>query len=381
MSYELLRSEIIDAGFCQGCGSCVGSCKHIEMDEAVPTLKDYCILERNGKECGKCYQNCPQVIQKTFEQKEPLAMYSLRSKNPEILANASNGGFVTTIAKELLENETLSEIVMVQKGEETPVAVTVSTPDDVIKKAGVIYSRSGVLERLVGLIGETFEPVGIVGVPCEMRGAAQIEESMNREILKIGLFCSSQIHPEKRCGCTLLGEANPIVIEGLKEIIEEWESENAEDVAEEGKRCESCKAFCKHCQDFPAISSDITAGEVGSRQGYTTVVAWTERGKEIIYNSIEKGLFETGEVNEEDVKTAINLKSLRELMNFEKTPRQQVLDYVTNQGPSTISDIVKDTGLDPKKARYEALRLVQLMTFEMNADSSLDEPIFSLICD
>ncbi|MHA2399127.1 MAG: hypothetical protein ACXADU_09585 [Promethearchaeota archaeon] len=106
-----------------------------------------------------------------------------------------------------------------------------------------------------------------------------------------------------------------------------------------------------------------------------------ERGKEIIDNSIEKGLFETGEVNKEDVKTAINLKSLRELMNFEKTPRQQVLDYVTNQGSSTITDIVKETGLNPKKARYEALRLVQLMTFEMNADPSLDEPIFTLICD
>ncbi|MFX0057105.1 MAG: Coenzyme F420 hydrogenase/dehydrogenase, beta subunit C-terminal domain [Candidatus Hodarchaeota archaeon] len=380
MSYELLKSEIIDEGFCQGCGLCVGSCKHIEMKDMIPTLKDYCILEKDGQDCGRCYQNCPQVIQKNFEVKPALGIYSLRSKNKEILAKASSGGFVTTLTKELLENQTISEIVMVQEQDEDRVAERVSDPNKVVEKAGVVYIRSGVLERLIELIGETFDPVGIVGVPCEMRGAANIEESMNREILKIGLFCSSQIHPDKRCGCTLIGETMSLNI--LKELEEESETVNPEDLdLQDGKRCESCKAHCKHCQDFPAIYSDITAGEVGSAAGYTTVIAWTERGKELVESAIEKGLFDIGEVNEEDLKTAIDFKAKRELFSFEKTPRQQVLDYITEKGPSTITDIVKETGLEPKKARYEALRLAQLMELEMKADPSMDEPIFSIICD
>ena len=68
-------------------------------------------------------------------------------------------------------------------------------------------------------------------------------------------------------------------------------------------------------------------------------------------------------------------------MNFEKTPRQKVLNYISLQGPSTITDIAKQTGLEPKKARYEALRLVQLMALEMKADPNMKEPIFSMICD
>ncbi|GAF90848.1 unnamed protein product, partial [marine sediment metagenome] len=96
MSFELLKSEVIDPGLCQGCRLCIGLCKHIELDNLRPTLKDYCILERNGQDCGKCYQSCPQVIQTKFEEKQPLAIYSLRSKSPEILAKASSGGFVTT---------------------------------------------------------------------------------------------------------------------------------------------------------------------------------------------------------------------------------------------------------------------------------------------
>ena len=197
MSFELLKKEIIDTGLCQGCGLCAGSCKHIEMDILRPTLKDYCILERDGQDCGKCYQDCPQVIQEKFEQKQPKAIYSLRSKNPKILAKAANGGVVTTLAKELLDNQSLAEIVMVQDKEDKPEADIISDPDEVVNKAGVVYGRSGVLQKLVNLVGETFEPVGIVGVPCEMRGAAELEEEMNREILKIGLFCNSQMRTEQ----------------------------------------------------------------------------------------------------------------------------------------------------------------------------------------
>ena len=819
MSFELLKSEIIDAGLCQGCGLCVGSCKHIEMEILRPTLKDYCILERDGEECGKCYQTCPQVIQKKFKEKQPLGIYSLRTKNPEILSKASSGGFVTTLTKELLENETIKEVIMVQEIDEKPIADRVTDPDDVVQKAGVFYGRSGVLERLVELTGETFEPVGIVGVPCEMRGAAKLAEDMNREILKIGLFCNSQMRTEETdkglvcspccngcpsgvnaqgyislirqgqyqdavdlirennplpsiCGrictnecehaCTLIGDDHPVAIRELKKFVTEWEIQqehkpkkavkkngkkvaiigagpagltaghylrklgyaptifektdqtggmlrfgvpqfrlpnyvldydvksitdagvelvlnkplgpdmtiedlkkegyeaifiatgqykprtlrlegeelpnvhvainflmdrkyrfweneeefksktigiigggpvavdvgqtalrlgaekvhlvdimneqdlelvlkdipeneyefmnyhfatstskitqnedgklvlncyniewgtpddtgrrplnkvegseyeipidvivmavgqavdfdlidiatnhelekernkidinpvtfetsipgvfaggdivsnskavaiagiahgkeaaisidrylkgkdleagryvqnkmfftgprkppkdyslkpeslseateeiqwsfdeidekfNEEMAIQEARRCLSCNHFCSHCQDFPAIYSDITAGEVGSKKGYTTVVAWTEKGKELVDNTITKGLFDEGKVNEDELKNAINLKSKRELMDFEKTPRKQVLDYVTLQGPSTISDIVNNTGLEPKKVRYEALRLVQLMEFEMKAEPDMEEPLFTIICD
>ncbi len=822
MSFELLKKEIIDVGLCQGCGLCAGSCKHIEMQILRPSLKDYCILERNGQECGKCYQSCPQVIQKKFEQKKPKGIYSLRSKDPEILEKAANGGVVTTLAKNLLESQSLAEIIMVQDVDEKPQADIVTDPDDVVKKAGIVYGRSGVLEKLMDVVGETFDPVGIVGVPCEMRGVAELEEQLNREILKIGLFCNSHMRTEQtdkgvvcspccsgcpsgvnaqgyislirqgqyqdavdliresnplpsicgrictnECehGCTLIGDDHPVAIRELKKFVTEWEIEQAknaskskkkskknakkiaiigsgpagltagyflakmgyaptifeksdqtggmlrfgvpqfrlpnyvldydvnkiqnsgveivlnkplgpemtiedlkndgfeaifiatgqykprtlhlegeslpnvhvaitflmdrkyrfwenkeefngkslsiigggpvavdvaqtslrlgaekvhlvdimteeqleltlkeipenemkfmeyhfttstskitqnkddklvlncyktewgapddsgrrplnkiensdyeipvdsiviavgqavdfdqidvatdnklekernkikvndvtfetnihgvfaggdiisnskavaiaaiahgkeatisidrylkgedliagrykqdkmfftgtkkppkdyslkpetleeateeiqwsfkeidqifnEDMAlQEARRCLSCNHFCSHCQDFPAIYSDLTAGEVGSQKGYTTVVVWTDRGKNIVEAAINSGLFEEGEVNEEKINNAINLKSKRDLLTFEKTPRQKVLDYITIQGPSTISNIAKQLDLEPKKVRYEALRLAQLMQIEMKVMPEMDEPLFSLICD
>jgi len=819
MSFELLKKEIIDPGLCQGCGLCAGNCKHIVMAKLRPEIKDYCILERQGKECGKCYENCPQLIQKKFKKQEPKGIYSLRTKNSEILKNASSGGFITTITKDLLEEEDLSDIIMVQNVNDLPVAEKVSDPKDVVQKAGVVYGRSGVLQKLVESTGEGFEPIGIVGVPCEMRGAAELEENMKRDILKMGLFCNSAIRTEETdrglvcspccngcpsgvnaqgyiayirdgkyqeavdlireknplpsiCGrictnecehdCTLIGTDHPVAIRELKKFVSEWEikqgiekktakkpdgkkiaiigagpagltagyylaglgyaptifekteetggmlrfgvpqfrlpnyvldydvesiknvgveiimnkplgpdmtiddlkkdgyeavfiatgqykpltlklegedlpnvhvainflidrkyryCDNTEefkgktvgiigggavaiDVAQtalrlgaekahlvdiatekdlelvlrdipdseriymdyhfktstskiskgegdalvlncysiewgepnetgrrsldkvegsnleipvdtiviaigqsvdfdlidkatesklnkernriivneityetsipgvfaggdiianskavaiaaiahgkeaaisidrylkgenimagryrvrnafftglkkppkdyslkvsceedasedmiwnfdeidgqfdedmalqEARRCLSCNNFCAHCQDFPAIYSDFTAGDVGSEKGFTTVVVWTDRGKEIVESAIQKGLFEEGKVNEEDVNKAINLKSKRELMTFEKTPRQMILDYVTLQGPNTISILSEKLNLEPKKVRYEALRLVQLNKFEMQIEPHYDEPIFGLICE
>ena len=323
MSFELLKSEIIDAGLCQGCGLCVGSCKHIEMEILRPTLKDYCILERDGEECGKCYQTCPQVIQKKFKEKQPLGIYSLRTKNPEILSKASSGGFVTTLTKELLENETIKEVIMVQEIDEKPIADRVTDPDDVVQKAGVFYGRYGVLERLVELTGETFEPVGIVGVPCEMRGAAKLAEDMNREILKIGLFCNSQMRTEETdkglvcspccngcpsgvnaqgyislirqgkyqdavdlirennplpsiCGrictnecehsCTLIGDDHPVAIRELKKFVTEWE------IQQEHKPKKKVKKSGKKVAIIGAGPAGLTAGHYLRKLGYAPTI-------------------------------------------------------------------------------------------------------------
>jgi predicted transcriptional regulator len=108
---------------------------------------------------------------------------------------------------------------------------------------------------------------------------------------------------------------------------------------------------------------------------------WTDRGKEIVENAIKSSLFEEGEVNEIEINQAINLKSRRELMIFERTPRQQVLDYITSQGMGTITEMANNLNLDPKKVRYEALRLTQMMKLEMKVDQGRDEPLFTLICE
>ena len=810
MSFALLKEEVISAGLCQGCGLCVGSCKHLVMEKLRPTLKDYCILEKEGLDCGLCYNKCPQARQKKFEPREPKKLYSLRSKVPEITKTAASGGFVTTLSKQLLESQQLSSLVMVKNFDGVPRAEIVMDPKEVAPYAGVVYGRSGVLTKLVEELGKhPHVNVGIVGVPCEIRGAEELEIRMKANILKIGLFCNASVRHEQSelgnvispcsngcpanvnaqgyvalirqgeyqkaldlvreqnplpsvCGrictheceysCTLIGTDHPVAVRELKKFISEWErahqrlkaaskppknakkvaiigsgpagltagyylaklgyaptifekehqvggmlrfgvpqfrlpedvldydidfiqragvdiklntplgpnltfddlkkkgydaiflsigqykpkslrleGENlpgvfmavnflmdrkyrywnnktefkdkvvgilgggpvAVDVAQtalrlgakkvilteirteselkivvddippneskymdyrysmgtqkiaqgpnstlvikchkvepalpykkidgsdfdipvdayviavgqdvdyslldaaggsvlaknrnkivvdettfetsvpgifaggdiivnskavaiaaiahgreaaisidkylrgqdlkkgrvrparsffiapvkppkdysvkpgnlsaatetlwgnfdeitgmfneemallEARRCLSCNNFCNHCQDFPAIYADITAGDSGSQKGYTTVIAWSDRGKAIVDKAIKSGLFEEGFVDSAAVTAATNAKAERQLILFKKSSRQQVLEYAEKNVTFTIGSTSAALDMAPRKARYEILRLVQEGKLEMNAETATDEPIFS----
>ena len=89
MSFKLLKKEIIDFGLCQGCGLCAGSCKHIEMETLRPSLKDYCILERNGIDCGSVIELVLKLFRRNLKNCNlkgytPLEARILRfSKEPQ----------------------------------------------------------------------------------------------------------------------------------------------------------------------------------------------------------------------------------------------------------------------------------------------------------
>ncbi len=284
MSFQLLQKEIINPGFCQGCGLCTGSCKHLVMEDLKPTIEDFCIMDENGENCGKCYSKCPQVRQTKIANKAPIAIYALKSTDPEIRANAASGGFVTTLNKYLLDTKTLSHLVEVQSINKKPVSVITTDSSKIRQYSGVSYGRSGVLEKLSQVMGDSnHEQIGIVGVPCEISGAAEMEKEMKTDLLKIGLFCNANIKggedenelvysPCQRncpagvdasgyinyirhgkyqeavdlireanplpsvCGrvctheceynCTLIGTNNPIAIRELKKFVTEWEMEH-----------------------------------------------------------------------------------------------------------------------------------------------------------
>ena len=193
MSFRLLQQEVIDVGLCQGCGLCVGLCKHLELKDRRPHLKDYCIMEKEGQACGKCYGSCPQVRQKKYEHKIPLEILALQTTDPEIKARAVSGGFVTTLNKYLLEAQKVSHLVEVKNLNDRPEGVITTKAEEVPNYAGIAFGRSGNLQKMVEVLGQDHEMVGVVGVPCEMRGAAEIEESMKANIFKIGLFCNANI--------------------------------------------------------------------------------------------------------------------------------------------------------------------------------------------
>lgn len=253
MSFRLLKEEVIDAGLCQGCGLCTGLCKHLDLVDRKPELKDYCIMEKDGQACGKCYGSCPQVRQKKYEAKIPLDIMALQTTNPEIKAKAVSGGFVTTLNKYLLENQKVSHIVEVKNANERPEGIVTTDPNDVINYAGIALGRSGVLKKMVDVLGEEHGTIGVVGVPCEIRGVAETEQSMKADIMKIGLFCNANIGntevDDKGIVYSPCRKACPAGVNaaGYVKLIRYGKYEDAVDlVREENPLASICGRICTH---------------------------------------------------------------------------------------------------------------------------------------
>ncbi|MHA1612774.1 MAG: FAD-dependent oxidoreductase, partial [Promethearchaeota archaeon] len=270
-------------GLCQGCALCSGLCKHLVMVDGKPVLDDYCITDKNGLACGKCYSSCPQANRKPVTKEAPLAIYALQSTDENIRKNAISGGFVTTLNKHLLDTEQITHLVEVKAHNDRPQAIITQDPEETSKYSGLSYGRSGVLAKVVDVLGQEHGQIGLVGVPCEIQGALDLETNNKADLFKIGLFCVANIgsdvddegvvfSPCRRacpagvnasgyvnliregkyeeavdlvreenplpsiCGrictheceynCTLIGTNHPIAVRELKKFITEWERQN-----------------------------------------------------------------------------------------------------------------------------------------------------------
>ena len=320
MSFEELKSNIIDTDLCEGCGLCAGFCKALTLEEGIPALTGICMLTKNASACGLCFSLCPQAHpeQVSVDNLMPLAAFALRTKNEKILKNASNGGFVTGFLQLLLKKKKIEAVTAVAGEPREPVPITVTKPSEVVQLAGTRYSPSGVLNEFADSLRTNGKSIAVVGLPCEMRGVHRLEERLGTSFLKIGLFCSNN---------------NRLNEEGKIEKL----------------------GSCEHCTDFFAKNADISCGFAGADKGYTTVVALTERGKELLELAMKSGQFDSANPDLAKVKASQSRKSSRELADIQPAIRDQILEELETNGPDVIDSLARRLHVRPDDIIYHLL--------------------------
>jgi len=71
---------------------------------------------------------------------------------------------------------------------------------------------------------------------------------------------------------------------------------------------------CKHCEDFTAEYSDVSVGGIGCPNGYSTVIARTEKGLELLKNAEKAGYIELRELKSDE-------KGYLKVVNMAQTKR------------------------------------------------------------
>lgn len=306
-------ADVIRKGRCVSCGACGAVCpiNSIELEEGRPKLVGLCIA------CGMCYNNCPQTEFDVGEMERRIfgrertedeagtgvirACYAVRAKEMETLEHCQDGGAVTAILTQFLADGGECAVVAGLEEERlwSPKPVVAISREEVLKGAGTKYTPS---PSLLGVDSAVYEydrdRLAVVGTPCQMRALRKIEFGDYSEAkigkavsLNIGLFCmetfgySSFMDFLKEEGV----DASAVTKFDIKKgRFIAWSDGEAIYNVKLSKVKEIVRPCCGQCDDFAAEFSDLSIGNVGSPDGWSTVIVRTERG-EVALRAAEKG--------------------------------------------------------------------------------------------
>jgi coenzyme F420 hydrogenase subunit beta len=342
-----LTKEVQEPGLCHHCGGCVTFCTAVNYgalaldEDGRPHYRDRdkCI------ECGICYAICPEIIEHEEETKRfvswtpPMGRIMgttvARSLDPEVRAQATDGGVVTGLLLGLLDKGHIDGAIVAKKAgpfkREPWLALT---RDDLLAAAGFHFDTSHGMEQF-SQVYSTYSPsvaqleqvakkhltrVAIVGTPCQINTMRRMEVMgvVPTESIKyyFGLFCA---------GNFIFGEPERRQLEGLGNF--KWPEVRKINLKEElmihlrhgetrfiplDKLDFMKRHACNFCSDYAAEFADLSFGGIGAEEGWTTVITRSQVGETLMTRAMGKY------IEEYDRKSRPNLK---------KEALAQVLEY------------------------------------------------------
>ncbi|MGA3295832.1 MAG: Coenzyme F420 hydrogenase/dehydrogenase, beta subunit C-terminal domain [Candidatus Bathyarchaeia archaeon] len=317
-------SQIIGQDACSFCGACMAACPiNIlwPVDER-PTMVGTCIL------CEICYNQCPNVEFSNHDveyfihgrrrkAEETVGIYRQafvgRAGYSDISSRGQDGGVVTALLAYALESKLIDAAVVAGRDAKWLARPKVATKyEDVIQGAGTKYTPSPTILGVRSAIDDYGKSrVGLVGTPCQIRAVRRIQTSPlgNRRLaqamtLSIGLFCMESYKYDSLM-------ENYIISKGIDPTrLTKVEIKKGQFVVSSGETevlrvplkdlNQFVRGCCHQCDDFTAEYADVSVGGIGCPSGYSSIIARTHVGLELLMAAARAGYVELRELKQED---------------------------------------------------------------------------------
>ena len=329
---DFLMEEVVEAGKCIGCASCVAICPVDVFDyvdeQPVDTRTDSCVL------CVLCAEVCPVLRPQdkdigdlvdyldpaTDEGYGPYAYaFYARATRPDILERGQDGGVTSALLIHALERGTLGGAIL---GDVDPANRQIgsqklaTTEEDVLTCAGSRYTYSPNTLALREAMARDIRPLAVVGVPCQVDGVRLQQNSSIREAmatwyrqniaLTIGLFCSESFTHESIVRLAEIVEVPPETIENINikgKVVVRLDGGEVKTSSLKRYR-EWARPACLYCLDYSAEHADIGLGGIGL-DGWTYTLVRTEAGHRFLQSAIDDGWIETRPLADEPKGTML----------------------------------------------------------------------------
>lgn len=341
-----LKAKIIDSGICTSCGTCIAICpgQCLEMQNLKPTMlpsTDDSILH-NCIECNLCLQFCPRTEYNNefvgkYKSKLNLGnTFAAKTKDSEIEAVCQDGGVVTSLLKFLFDENLIDGAIVSRAGEDwKPEPLVIQDVKELKTTSGTRYcvspnlsvlNKEYLLEKLTLPYGNINQlRLAFVGTPCQVMALKKLQSFEKIKSLifpsnlikySIGLFCMENFEYEKliedyiqKQQSISLNKVKKMNITRGKLLVNTGSEEQFSVKVKELDPY--TRSGCHYCADFSNLYADISVGNVGSPDGYSTVIVRNAKGREIVDLAIEKGYLATQKLADENLESVRKLEEIK----------------------------------------------------------------------
>ncbi len=382
ISQKKLKEEVLESGFCTGCGACVGLCPYQVVYHDRTVQLHACDLEN-----GKCYDYCPRTSTDLSKLKNLLfdpadltpeigaikSYYFSRATDTELREDAQHGGTVTALMElALFEGLIDSAIIFAPDQEFGQKGVVVKDKSELRKYSGSNFTVSptiAVFNKLVAIKED--KKIGVVSTPCQALALAKMKlKAVNEDRAKIdqlklviGLYCGWTLSAEKFND--LMGK-NDIELESISGMDIPAGKNSLEIYTASGTKsfpladAQACiRSACHYCLDSTAEYADISVGAARFGDNWEEMRHWnqiivrTEKGRDLIDLAIKRGVLEVKDAPAESLlqlKKAAAEKKRAALQNIiRKSGSAKNLLYLDRHDPVLQKFLAKE--VSNKKSR------------------------------
>lgn len=320
---EELYQRVIAQGLCAACGACVGQCPYLVKFKGKTVKLDSCTRTE-----GRCYTYCPAASfdQELVSQEVFAAPYdrgglgnfmevkASRASSGEIVSIAQGGGTVTSLVIMALEKGLIDAAVLTGPGGPDGFAhgVIATTSEEAKACTGSKFIGAHSLEALRQALGQGFERIGVVGLPCQTRSVRKMqihdikkERFRERIRLVIGLFCNWTFSAREFTSFLALRNGNKEVkkydIPPPPANVLTIETDNGVESISLDELRPLIQDACQKCPDMTSEFADLSVGMFEGRPGWNTLLIRTEIGKALARMAQEVGILQVEPFPEENL--------------------------------------------------------------------------------
>lgn len=335
VKYDWFLNKIVDSDMCAKCGTCSVVCPNnlIKFNEK-PFISEECLRKGNGM----CAEVCPRMMAGSYDIRNRLNTFE-EFHYAKSDVDGQSGGVVTKFLQNLLEDNEIDGAVVIGHDKWKPASMIITSSEGLIninkdvdtsKSKYAISSLQAIREA--GELG--LEKIAVVGLPCQVAGLRNIqyhsfiskhgpERGKNGKPAKLpkieyvlGLFCTEKFEydelVEKVDSLEIsMDDIYKCDVKGKNFIISTKQKDYPISLSEI-----KASSGCLMCNDFDAELADISFGDKGSPDGFSTIVVRTPKGR-----IIEKYFDFNDEVNLADIDFMKSFKEKR--FNKEVLRRQE----------------------------------------------------------